>query len=117
MADRSLAKKPKTVRPFISLVELDKVIAEARGVRGRASKVVEAEYWKLISSAGNELSLLLDKPLAEISQITTVDVAEGINRLRQGKVYSLVAGYDGEYGKVNLFSPTEIKKPEQETLF
>lgn len=117
LSDRAEGIKPKNFKPFVSLIELDKIIAEAQGVKGRATKTVEAEYWRLISESGSEIGLLLDLPVLEIKKITTPMVAEAIQRLREGRIYSLIAGYDGEYGKVNLLAPDEIKKPEQKVLF
>lgn len=117
LSDRPGDIKPKNAKHYVSLIELDKLIAEAQGVKGRATKAVEAEYWRLISAAGGEMSLLMDCPLSQIKKITTETVVEGINRLRQRKIYSLEPGYDGEYGKIRLFSPKEIHLPEQKSLF
>lgn len=44
-------------------------------------------------------------------------LAEGIERMRGGKV-NIQPGYDGVFGKVNVFSPMErTEAKEQMTLF
>ncbi len=107
LADRTPGTKPTGVLPFTSLIELDKVIAQAQGVKGRATKTVEAEYWNIVSTGSGELQALLDAPLAELGKVTTPRVVEAISRLRQAKVASIQPGYDGEYGHIALFEPDE----------
>ncbi len=116
LSDRLVGTKPPGALPFTSLIELDKVIAQAQGVKGRATKVVEAEYWGLASAGGGELQALLDVPVAELAQVTTERVVEAIRRLRQGKVASISPGYDGEYGTISLFSESEAPPSPQAHL-
>ena len=40
-------------------------------------------------------------------------IAEGISRMRQGKV-EIAAGYDGEYGIIKIFSAKERKQIDQQ---
>ncbi|MBI2011094.1 MAG: DNA helicase UvrD [Candidatus Colwellbacteria bacterium] len=86
LADRAPDSRPEGVLPFTSLVELDKIIAEASGVRGRQTKAVEAQYWNLVSAGNGELQTLIDAPLDELSKITNANVVEAIKRLRRGEV-------------------------------
>ncbi|MFA4937404.1 MAG: endonuclease Q family protein [Patescibacteria group bacterium] len=115
LADRKPDFKPKGALPFISLIELDKVIAQAQGVKGRQTKAVEAEYWNLVSAGGGELQTLLDTPASELTKITTARVVEAIQRLHSGKV-SIEPGYDGVYGTIKLFDD-EGKEQPQAVLF
>jgi PHP family Zn ribbon phosphoesterase len=107
LADRSLGAKPVGALPFVSLIELDKVIAQAQGVKGRAAKVVEAEYWNLVSVGSGELPTLLDMSETTLADVTTERVAEAVRRLRRGKLASVSPGYDGEYGTISLFTAAE----------
>lgn len=47
-------------------------------------------------------------------QVAGPCVAEGIRRLRNGQVHR-IPGYDGEYGKILLLSPSEIQALEGQT--
>jgi DNA helicase II / ATP-dependent DNA helicase PcrA len=117
LADRTSSATPHGALPYTSLVELDKVIAQAQGVKGRATKAVEAEYWQLVSEGRGELPLLLDTPLERLAPLTTQRVVEAIKRLREAKVAELIPGYDGEYGTVHLFRPDERPASLQSSLF
>lgn len=116
LADRAAGFKPEGALPYLSLVELDKVIAESLGVKGRQARAVEQEYWSLLSKGGNELNILANLSLKELKNITLPPVVEAIRRLRQGEV-QIEPGYDGEYGIINLFKADEIKSHQQSSLF
>jgi uncharacterized protein (TIGR00375 family) len=116
LADRKVGSKPNGALPFNSLVELDKVIAQAQGVKGRQAKAVEAEYWNLVTLGKGELRTLLDITEQELKQVTTDGIVEAIRRLRQGKV-AIEPGYDGEYGVIKLFTADEKIVNPQTSLF
>ena len=115
LANEPEGRTPKHRPQFWSLVELDKIIAEANGVRGRSGKNVGKIYWELVAKAGTELNLLLNMSPKEIADIASPRLAEAIKRVREGKVKIHPPGYDGEYGVVNIFSETE--KAAQKALF
>jgi len=120
-----LAKRPADFfdpkRPgFKKLVTLDEIIADALGV-GKVSKAVFKIYKDLILNFENELNVLLNVPLQEIKLSSNELIAEGIKRVREGKLY-IFPGYDGEYGKVYIFEENERKSfsnsaVKQKTLF
>jgi len=120
-----LAKRPVDFfdpkRPgFKKLVTLDEIIADALGV-GKVSKSVFKIYKDLILNFGNELNVLLSAPLSEIKLASNELIAEGVKRVREGKLY-VFPGYDGEYGKVYIFEENERKNfsnsaLKQKTLF
>lgn len=114
LADRPTGERPKNSSDFIKLVELDKIIAEAFDIKSRASKKVQAEYLRMIKSLGNELYILLDAPLEEIKKVSAPEIAEGIKRVREGKL-SIKPGFDGQYGEIKIFSENE--KNKQKELF
>jgi uncharacterized protein (TIGR00375 family) len=116
LADRPVGFKPNGVLPFTSLIELDKVIAQAQGVKGRQTKAVEAEYWDLVSAGGGEAFTLVDLLPDELKKVTNERVIEAIKRLREGRV-NIEAGYDGVYGVINIFKPSESVLKPQSSLF
>jgi len=101
--------------PYKKIVELDKIIAEALGIKSRASKQVQAEYKNLISNFQNEFNILLNVNLDDLKRKSLPEISEGIARLRAGKLI-VKPGFDGEYGQIKIFSEEERKK-YQEKLF
>ena len=99
--------KPKGAIPFKSLVPLKGIIAEALGV-GVCTKSVEKEYESLIEKLGNEFEVLFNVSRQDLEQATLSEIAEGIIRVREGKVF-IEPGYDGVYGEVKIFSKGEKK--------
>jgi len=116
LSDREEGFKPKNAIPFKSLVPLEEIIAEALGTLPRTKQGI-AEFRNLISKFGNEFKILLDVPQSELKTVTLPEVAEGIIRVREGRV-QVEPGYDGVYGKVGIFKKEEKKLPfRQKTLF
>ena len=108
LADRKGGFKPSHVPPFYSLIPLQEIIAETKGV-GVSSKRVTSEYMELIEKLGNELNILMDIPLHEIEHVSSPLLAEAIGRVRSGNVH-MVPGYDGEYGKIKIFEEVARKE-------
>lgn len=116
LADRPEGFEPSDAIPFKSMVTLDKIIGDAIGV-GETSKAVKAEYKKIVEHFGNEFSILLEVPQGDFSHATLPEIAEGIRRMRDGKV-KVEPGYDGEYGKIKIFEEGEQKTlTKQVSLF
>ena len=107
LADRKEGFSPEGAVPFKSLVPLTEIIADALGMT-IATKRVNEEYKNLIKKLGNEFKILLDASSAELTSATLPEIAEGIIRVREGKVF-IEPGYDGVYGKVRIFSQGEQK--------
>ncbi len=108
LADRKHGFKPPGAPPYHSLIPLQEVLAEARGV-GANSKSVQDEYMNLLVRLGNEFKVLMDEPLAEIARAASPLVAEAIARMRSGKVH-IKPGYDGEFGQIKIFETAERKE-------
>lgn len=116
LADRKEGFKPENAIPFKSLIPLQEIIADATR-QGVGTKLGKAEYDKLISAFGNEFTVLLDASLEDLQKATLPEIAEGISRVREGKV-DIQPGYDGEYGKIQIFGEHEPRSPlSQKTLF
>jgi len=116
LADRPMSFKPENAIPFKSLVSLAEIIADALAVASE-TKQVKQEYGNLIEKFSSEFNVLLEVPESELKTATLPEIAEGIIRVREGKVFK-EPGYDGVYGKIRIFSPGEQKTvSRQKTLF
>lgn len=98
---------PKRV-PFKYLVTLDSIIGEALGV-GKSSNKVKKEYWKLIKALDSEFNILLRVDIKEIALNSKPEIAEGVKRMREGKV-KIEPGFDGQFGVISIFSEEERAK-------
>ena len=117
LADRKEGFVPSDAIPFKNLVPLDEIIADARQM-GKGSVAVEKEYRMLLARFGTEIDILTKVPPEELKKAVDPRVAEGIVRVRAGRV-KVEPGYDGEYGKICIFGEDEPKvaKEEQINLF
>ena len=116
LADHPPGRKSPRARPYHSLIPLPEIIAEAKGV-GPKSKGVEQVFTGMLNTLGNEMFILREAPLEQIQKVAGTLIAEGVRRVRAGEV-KIAAGYDGEYGKIDIFTDQERENPaEQLTLF
>lgn len=106
LADRSEGFVPPGAKHFESLVPLREIVASSLGVT-TASMRVKEKYDYLIRHLGSEFFILREAPLEDIEHKAGTLVAEGIRRLRSGKV-EIQPGYDGEYGKIKVMDKSEI---------
>jgi uncharacterized protein (TIGR00375 family) len=114
LSDRPEGFIPKNAIPFIHLIPLEEIIAEAIGVRV-GTKAVEAEYERLTERGGSEFQILLDATPGELASYVPPKILEGIVRVRQEKV-SIVPGHDGVYGKITLFPERKEGEESKEQL-
>lgn len=110
LADREEGYVPQGANPFESLVPLPEVIAASTG-RGASGAGVQRQYEKMIEKLGSEFSILREIGGEEIEKAAGYLIAEGIRRLRAGKVERL-PGFDGEYGTIKLFEPWELEQTD-----
>ncbi len=116
LADLPHDRRPKAHPNFYNLVEFDKLIAEAEGVQSRTSKAVDRQYWEFLKNGGSEIDILLNFNKQKLAEFCPPIVVEAIIRMREGKL-AVTPGYDGEYGKIKMFSDSERKKLQQTKLF
>ncbi len=105
LADRPAGVKPEGAIPFKSMVPLDEIIAEAFGM-GASAKKVKEEYKNIVEKIGSEFAVLVEASKSDLERATTPEVAEGIQRVREGRL-RIEPGFDGEYGKVKIFDEGE----------
>jgi DNA helicase-2/ATP-dependent DNA helicase PcrA len=116
IADKEEGFKPEGVIPFKSLAPLEEIIADVLN-KGTGTKQVEKEYNSLIERFDSEFSILLDASQKKLAEATLSEIAEGIVRVREGRVFK-DPGYDGVYGRVRVFSKGEEKSLiKQKTIF
>lgn len=102
IANKKEGYTPKDHIPFKSLVPLKEIIAESLNCNTNTKKV-NLVYEEMITNYETEFNALLDTPIKDIMSITGEKIAEGIERMRKGNI-SIVPGYDGEFGKVSVFT-------------
>lgn len=113
LADRDDPRDRQNRHPFHSLIPLKELLSEINGT-GVQSKKVRRSYDEIVGKCGTELGLLIDCPVDEIRSLVGELVAEGIDRMRSGRVH-IEEGYDGEYGRIRVFGDGEIGPYRQET--
>lgn len=88
--------------PSVSLVPLLEILAEALKTAPNSQKVLTV-FDSLVQKFGPEHEILLRAPVSEIRREVGQDIAEGIDKVRRRDI-AIVPGYDGEYGKVTIWS-------------
>jgi len=116
ISDREGPGKRKNRLPFYSIIPLKEMLSELVGVSPN-SKKVDREYFSLLKKGHPELQILLDVPVEEITALAGEDVAEAVRRMRNREIF-VKEGFDGEYGRINVFRQNEKKNfTNQKTLF
>lgn len=101
LADRAEGFVKKDGKKYESLVPLPEVISACMGY-STASKKVQGCFEQMIQTLGTEFDILRNVPSEDIKSCAGERIAEGIENVRTGNV-KRIPGYDGEYGKIELF--------------
>jgi uncharacterized protein (TIGR00375 family) len=113
LADRPEGARPKTAKPFKSLLPLSEIIAAVTG-QGVATKAVWRAFYSLVDGT-NELAVLLEMPEEELFRRAERRVGEGILRVRSGLV-KVRPGFDGVYGVPVFDESVPVRAAGQKTL-
>ncbi len=106
LASRPVGYRPPQATTFKKLVELDKIIGEALGVKNRQARSVEKAYRQMVPHFGSELEILLEVNLDSLTKEIHPRIIEGLRRVRAGKLM-IKPGFDGQYGEIKIFSEAE----------
>lgn len=115
LAARPESYVPENAKPFEHLMPLPEVIAASLGISASGGRAEQA-YIGLLQKLGTEAYILREAPLSDVKLAGGGRLAEGVRRLRAGQVIK-AAGFDGEYGKLALFTPDELKHPSGQLSF
>jgi len=119
LADRPLGFVPENAIPYKNLIPLMEIIAGALG-QGPDTKGVQTTYEQMVQRFRGEFHILLDLELEEVSRSFPPRIAEGIKRMKEGKL-SIIPGHDGVFGKIQIFGEEAEKEKaagkEQMDLF
>ena len=109
LADRKEGQKPAKSHPYTSSIQLVDILSEVLRV-GRASKKVKQTFQTALYKLGSEFNILHTLDIDAIEQAAIPLLGEAIARMRRKEI-NVIPGYDGEYGRVQIF-----KDQERETL-
>lgn len=112
LSDRDDLTERKNRSSFFSIIPLKEILSEIFLV-GPDSQKVEHAYFALLRKLGPELSILIEQSLEDIEKIGGGALSEAIKRMRNREVI-IKEGFDGEYGKITVFRPCEIKEYEKQ---
>ena len=107
LADRPAGTKPATAHPYCNLVPLTDILAEILQVGPKTGKVNQA-YQAAVTALGPELGILQHLKPDRIEQAGIPLLAEAIRRMRENRL-DISPGFDGEYGRIKIFSAQERK--------
>ena len=98
--------------PYVSLVPLSEILAEAFSLGVDTKKVMDT-YMLLVSQLGSEFNVLLRADLKDIERYSSQKVAEGIEKVRNGNIV-VEPGYDGKFGVVKIWQNSqELEEKKQ----
>ena len=117
LADRREGYQPDKAHSCVHVIPLVEILAEIFGVGSGTKKVLRA-YHYLLDTFGSEDFILRAIDCEFLEKDNGIPLlGEAIRRVREKRV-QIMAGYDGEFGRICLFNPGERKTLQgQRTLF
>ena len=92
---------PEHRPPYIHLIPLAEIITKAVGQRNPFTQTVNKRWSELIAAFKNEINVLIDENIDEISKVTAPAITEAIKAFREKKVI-IRPGGGGQYGIIEL---------------
>jgi len=87
--------------PYLHLIPLTEIITKAVGQHTPFTKTVTRRWAELVSAFENEITILIDADINDITRTTTPAIAEAIQAFREKKV-RIIPGGGGKYGSIEL---------------
>lgn len=116
LADRPHNETPEKYHPYETLIPLTEILSEILKV-GPKSKKVQKNYNTALEILGPEFGILQTRSIEELHLAGIPLLGEAINKIRQNRI-TLFPGFDGEFGKIQIFSKEERQALEgQRPLF
>jgi len=116
LADRPQGVKPPQHHTFASMVPLTDILSELLK-KGPQTKTVLRAYASLLEALGPELDILHKHDPETLARSGMPFFSEAIRRMRHKEI-QVNPGFDGEFGKIQIFKPGEREKlAGQKTLF
>lgn len=113
---RWVIDKEERRRPYVMLVPLLEILAEALGSSAGSQKVLLL-YDQMINLLESEFKILLETKIEDTNRIAGAKVGEAISKVRSGDI-AIEPGYDGVFGKVSIWKESEAKEAiDQKSLF
>ena len=100
--------------PYVSLVPLTEILSEALD-SGVTSKKVIDQYLALVNTLGSEFNVLLKADIAQITNISSLKIAQGIEKVRGGDIV-IEPGYDGKFGVVKIWNQEKSDQSEKDKV-
>lgn len=94
--------------PYVMIVPLLEIIAQASGSPVTSPKVME-EYLKLTQTLAGEFTVLLKSTPDEITKASNQKIAQGVELVRKGDIV-IEPGFDGVFGTVKIWNNKEGKE-------
>jgi len=110
LADRKKAPELEREPEAKMLVPLPEIVAQIYQC-GAGTRKVERKCAEIAAALGPELEVLRQLPLAQISSFWG-PLGEAVARVRAGRLV-IQPGFDGQYGKVDIFEPGELQKTKK----
>jgi uncharacterized protein (TIGR00375 family) len=101
IASYDAPKHPSHRPEYLHLIPLGEIITKAVGQSSPYTKKVFSLWNELISKFGDEVNVLVDTDIEDISKITEERVTDAIKAFREGRVI-MHPGGGGQYGHVEL---------------
>jgi DNA helicase II / ATP-dependent DNA helicase PcrA len=108
LADRPPGFVPDNRQGHTSIIPLADMLSEIFGVGPKTKKVTQY-YDRAVKALGPELEILTRCGYDRIQAAGMPLLAEAVKRMRSGNVH-VSPGFDGEYGKVRVFTPEELAR-------